>query len=105
MALIYVGSASDVSTKCRPKPNILTILGVCRLFLLLLHKQCPITTVHIKLVVQAIKELFKIYGSLGCPAPADASTAQLLYSRLRSIMEDGAERLQEPEDQKIYCVF
>ena len=67
--------------------------------------QCPITTLHIKLVVQAIEELFKIYGSLGCPAPADAFTAQLLNSRLRSIMEDGAERLQEPEDQKIYCVF
>lgn len=67
--------------------------------------QCPITTVHIKFIVQAIKELFKFYGSLGCPAPADASTAQLLYSRLRNIMEDGTERLQEPEDQKIYCVF
>lgn len=67
--------------------------------------QCPITTVHIKLVVQAIEELFKIYGSLGHPAPADASTAQPLYSRFRSIMEDGEGRVREPEDQKIYCVF
>lgn len=33
--------------------------------------QCP---VPMKLVMQAIEELLKIYGNLGCPAPVDAST-------------------------------
>ena len=37
------------------------------------------------------------------PIPTHTSTAQFLHLSLRIIVEEDAERMQEPDEQGVYC--